>query len=203
MADLRLSRTEAKIGCGLVPPLNSRVNAGAKVRTRCGLIPFKDLAPVVALLPNLRRPIHQPHPEMASKTMSSEVERMERFASNNTTQGFYEDILGDFGFRVVWTTDGGVSANVDVYEIVGREENNAPMLGDVCDGIHDEPDTYLTGFLKWDACCHLYFGEPDNKGYIHICGPESFRKHVALIEYLLERAPKVIPSADDIMWEVT
>jgi hypothetical protein len=125
---------------------------------------------------------------------------MEPFASDKTKQGFYEDILGDFGFRVVWTSDGGVCADVVVYEIVGRDENNLPMLGDICDGIHDEPEPYLRGFLKWDACCHFYFGEADNQGYIHICGPENFRKHIDLFEYLLKRGREIVPGADEKMW---
>lgn len=115
-------------------------------------------------------------------------------------EAFYEDILGDFGFRVVWTRTHDHSVDVDVYEIVARDEMNRPMFGDLCDDADQPPKTYVSGFLKWDACCHFYFGEADNSGYIHICGPENFKKHIELFQYLLKRAPEILPAADESMW---
>lgn len=113
-------------------------------------------------------------------------------------EAFYEDILGELGFRVVWLIEHEYSVSVDVYEITGLDEQNSPMFGDI--GTGETPETYVNGFLKWDACCHFYLGEADNAGYIHMCGPESFKKHVGLFDYLLRRGPELIQASDADMW---
>lgn len=47
----------------------------------------------------------------------------------------------------------------------------------------DEKEQILSGFIKWDGCSHLYFGdkEPDGgaNSYWHACGAEGYRTVVA------------------------
>lgn len=98
-----------------------------------------------------------------------------------------EDILGDFGFRLVWTVESHV-ANVVAYEICGRDcESNAPIFENSPDSLtHVGAESYLTAMIKWDGCSHFNFGDKD--GYIHLCGQGCYAKHCALIKYLWDRA---------------
>lgn len=71
--------------------------------------------------------------------------------------------------------------------------------GEVLDSEH-----YLEGSIKWDTCCHFFFGEKDNAGYIHMCGITSFYDHIALLKSLNELAFDLMD--DDIIrdeeWEM-
>lgn len=50
----------------------------------------------------------------------------------------------------------------------------------------DGTDLYLRGFIKWDLCSHYYFGEDENPGYLHLCGPEAIKRHADLMLHLHE-----------------
>ena len=110
-----------------------------------------------------------------------------------------EDILGTFGFRLVWNVYETTSVEVKAYEVTGRDsKTDTPSferLGAMAsnDDVEDVAlaQPYLTGFMKWDCCCHFNFGR---ESYIHMCGRESFVKHVALIAYLHKRAPELMGS---------
>ena len=53
-----------------------------------------------------------------------------------------------------------------------------------------ETEDYMSGYVKWDGCSHVWFGEEDNgnrDGYLHLCGKEQWELHckmmVAVYEY--------------------
>lgn len=71
----------------------------------------------------------------------------------------------------------------------------------------DEPNTplswdpYLKFYMKWDGCCHVWFGENDSEspdGYLHLCGPECWENHIWLIRELWKFAAEELPMDDDI-----
>ena len=72
------------------------------------------------------------------------------------------------------------SFNAKVYEVNGWELDiaNTPV----------ELELYLSCYIKWDSCSHLWFGEKDDEGiqsgYLHLCGADSFIKHTDLLNYL-------------------
>jgi len=98
-----------------------------------------------------------------------------------------EDILGDFGYRLAWSVSDHW-ADVVVYEIVGRDENNKALFNnkeavsepDV--ESHAEAEPVLTGFVKWDGCSQFDMGNQ------HLCGADSFTKHIALLRHIYHRA---------------
>ncbi len=58
----------------------------------------------------------------------------------------------------------------------------------------EETELYLKGFIKWDGCSHLYFGD---KGYIHLCGKVDFENHKKVLDAVWEVASKKIKNWDD------
>lgn len=44
----------------------------------------------------------------------------------------------------------------------------------------DGANRYIQGFVKWDGCSHINFGEED--GYIHLCGSRSFKDMIFILE---------------------
>lgn len=87
------------------------------------------------------------------------------------------EILGRFGF-VVHVKRQDISkafVNFKVEEIISRLE----------DGSIYETEDYLECTIKWDSCSHFDFGD---KGYIHICGYDSYKKHIQLMEWLYKKA---------------
>lgn len=106
-----------------------------------------------------------------------------------------EDILGEFGFRVVWSVLPHW-ADVEVYEITSRQESaplfhrkDAPTTPDNVPGI-EQADKYLTGYLKWDGCNEL------DQGCHHFCEEEQLIKHCLLLRYLWQRAHELMDSSD-------
>lgn len=65
-----------------------------------------------------------------------------------------------------------------------------------------EAELYLTFYMKWDGCCHVWFGEEDEggkrDGYLHLCGADSWDKHVALMRWLYKWAETEIPMQTDV-----
>lgn len=99
-----------------------------------------------------------------------------------------EDVLGEFGFRVVWRYRPHW-ADVRVYDITSRTVDGEPLfdrdgrtsLPDPVDSI-EEAEVYLDGFVKWDGCSELDQGNP------HWCGAVGFGQHILLLEYIYKRA---------------
>lgn len=82
--------------------------------------------------------------------------------------------IPDFRFTASNIHRAGV--NIKVEEITG--------WGD--DGTYDF-DPYLTCLIKWDSCCHFYFGETLDEtahGYIHMCGVHDLMKHAHVMREL-------------------
>jgi hypothetical protein len=112
-----------------------------------------------------------------------------------------EDVLGDFGFRMVWSVS-DLWADVTAYEITGRGmEENAPLFerkGATCgpDHVesHEDAEEYLDGYVKWDGCTELDMGRP------HWCGPYGYKKHCALLRYIYERAFQLMGREPDDAW---
>ncbi len=62
-----------------------------------------------------------------------------------------------------------------------------------------DKELYLKFYLKWDSCCHVWFGEEEDgksDGYLHLCGPEYWANHTALMTWLYQWAEKAIPMHD-------
>ena len=110
-----------------------------------------------------------------------------------------EDVLGEFGFRVRWSvTD--YHAEVEAYELVSSvpekvfaQKNWRSLPSDVTTDI-DEGEIYLTGFVKWDGCTELSQGQP------HWCGPDGYKKHIALIKYIYHRAFELMGREPEEPW---
>ena len=112
-----------------------------------------------------------------------------------------EDILGNFGFRMVWSVSDRW-ADVTAYEITERDmEENIPMFDRKGDDTgmdqietHEDAEEYLSGFVKWDGCTELDMGQP------HWCGPNGYKKHCALLRYIYERAFELMGRKPDQVW---
>lgn len=65
-----------------------------------------------------------------------------------------------------------------------------------------ESELYLKFYMKWDGCCHVWFGEEDEEGkqdgYLHLCGADSWDKHIALMRWLYKWAEAEIPMQTDV-----
>jgi len=92
------------------------------------------------------------------------------------------------------------SISMDVFEITAWCEDNEKW--EPC-----EEELYLSARIKWDGCCHITFGniDPDtNKqdGYIHMCGIETWKRHVKLMKKIHKFAEKAVDNfEDDERWE--
>lgn len=109
-----------------------------------------------------------------------------------------EDVLGEFGFRLVWSVQDHW-ADVKAFEIVGRNEDGNPLF-DSDDSPNrtmttEDAREYLEGFVKWDGCTELDQGSP------HWCGPYEYRKHFALLRYIYHRAYELMGCEPDEPWE--
>lgn len=109
-----------------------------------------------------------------------------------------EDILGDFGFRVVWSYLPHW-ADVKVYSIEARgmDDGTTPMFpreGRTNSGDHvldiSEAEVYLQGHLKWDGCNEL------DQGSHHFCEEEQLIKHCLLLRYLWQKAHQLMERSD-------
>lgn len=68
------------------------------------------------------------------------------------------------------------------------------------DGAACEFEPYLDFYMKWDGCCHVYFGEKEDgrhDGYLHLCGAGSWERHIFLMAELYRWAEKAIPMQRD------
>jgi len=109
-----------------------------------------------------------------------------------------EDILGEFGFRVVWSYQPHWT-DVKVYSIESREgiEGGAPLF-ERKDAKHSQDtvteiadaEVYLEGYLKWDGCNEL------DQGDHHFCGVDQIIKHCMLLQYLWRRAHELMDASD-------
>lgn len=113
-----------------------------------------------------------------------------------------EDVLGEFGFRVLWETE-ECCAKATAYEIMARDGKTGEPLFDAQEDTENAPvqslydaEIYLTVLVKWDGCTHV-----NSPGYWHWCGPVYYRKHIALVEYLYRRAFELMGRQPDEAWD--
>jgi hypothetical protein len=84
------------------------------------------------------------------------------------------------------------SFDFEVFEVISWSENEKTG----CVDVPHEIEPYISGFIKWDGCCHFYFGG-DIRGYLHLCGKDCIEKHHKIIDYLYDLAKKTIKFFDD------
>lgn len=94
--------------------------------------------------------------------------------------------------------DGDAHVDFKAFEIVGYESDNGkdyniPIYSVDNDNTRDTDKTenYLNGMVKWDGCSHVYYGEKDNGGYIHMCGAQSFKNLSALLLKIYQRCYEI------------
>jgi hypothetical protein len=120
-----------------------------------------------------------------------------------TTNTLIEDVLRDythgFGFRLKWEIQ-SYWINVKAYEITSYDVDdyskiyfhtkNAPGYPDDTERIEDA-DIYLEGYVKWDGCSELQQGQQ-----YHWCGVNGYKNHIALLNYIYNRAMELMSDAD-------
>lgn len=120
-------------------------------------------------------------------------------AEQPSTEGLSSIVLfsgdGQYArFRLTVTDRSSYTISGKVEEITSWEWDEAWIPGD--------SELYLTFYMKWDGCCHVWFGEEDEggkqNGYIHLCGAESWDRHVALMRWLYKWAETAIPMQTDV-----
>lgn len=102
-------------------------------------------------------------------------------------------------FRLTVTERSDHAISGDIEEITAWE----------CDDAHTPCDSehYMSFYMKWDGCCHVWFGEKlDDKthdGYLHLCGADSWDKHIALMRWLYKWAAAAIPMDKDVAGDLS
>lgn len=115
-----------------------------------------------------------------------------------------EDVLGEFGFRLVWQVDNYV-ANVAAYKIasivIGDTDADDVIQFESVSGTGeqftadlDSSIIYLDGFVKWDGCTELDMGCP------HWCSPLDYIKHGELLKHIYHRAFELMGRTPDEAW---
>lgn len=51
----------------------------------------------------------------------------------------------------------------------------------------DEANRLVDGYVKWDGCSHVHFGDLDSDGYMHMCGGVDF----AIMLWVLREVPAI------------
>ena len=128
-----------------------------------------------------------------------------------------EDVFGEFGFRVRWTLypshiEGVFCiATAEVWEILTYRNfhgpNQSPCFhkdgADDCSehvDTVDESDKYLRARIKWDGCSNVDFQEETET---HLCGTVEWKKHIALLCYLYNRAFQLMNRDMEDPWDST
>ena len=128
-----------------------------------------------------------------------------------------KNLIEDIGdFLVVWEP-GDYAVNFKVYAIEARLMSGDGVPAHNGSGVaefesaagdgqstidREKAQTFMTGFFKWDCCCHVYPTNDKDIGsaYWHFDGPEGFDRIRGLFTYLQKTAPAHIKKADDILW---
>lgn len=113
-----------------------------------------------------------------------------------------ENIGGDFGVTVIYriATRGQVHCEFLAVQIVARGSgDDAPYykrLGATSSDDHvTDPAVaqYLAkGSVKWDGCSHVYFGQADNSGYVHLCGRQSWLLFAEMLPKIYDRCGELM-----------
>lgn len=107
-----------------------------------------------------------------------------------------DDCLGDFGFRVRYRYT-ATWCDVEAFEFVARFEDGHGEFNKKDYVVSPDPvralddaQPYITGFIKWDGCSEFDWKET------HLCGPDGFRRHFALLECMYRKSQKLMGRAD-------
>jgi hypothetical protein len=73
------------------------------------------------------------------------------------------------------------SATFNVLEATSWDAENKEVL---------ETEHYLKGYIKWDGCGHIWFGDED--GYMHLCGKSNFESLKQVMDAIWEICSKKI-----------
>lgn len=85
-----------------------------------------------------------------------------------------------------------ISATFSVYEVTSWDgETGEPV----------DKERYLKGYIKWDGCSHIWFGEEEGQGYIHLCGKRYFDRHKEVMDAIWEMCSKKIKGFDPVAAE--
>jgi hypothetical protein len=81
------------------------------------------------------------------------------------------------------------------YDVVLYEEatEGPGLLGGTADIA--KAARYVHGFIKWDGCSHLYFGDDD--GYLHVCGSRNWVQLTKTLDAVLALARSALPTLAD------
>lgn len=99
----------------------------------------------------------------------------------------------------VGDTERGVTIQYDVFEYYMNfrvTEHEYPPDEEVAPNV-------MNGFVKWDGCSHFYFGDPENDGYLHLCGSWHLRKFTWAVEEVFRIAEREVPQFDKYFAGVT
>lgn len=114
-----------------------------------------------------------------------------------------EDVGGEFGATVRYQVhENNCSVEFFAAEILGRtEDGNAIYWGKDANSFPsdkdaykvDDAERYVAGFVKWDGCSHVDFG--DENGQLHMCGRGDFNKLAAILAEIYERCGTLMKAA--------
>lgn len=95
-----------------------------------------------------------------------------------------EDAHVDFeAFEIIGGSENIDGSDVFMFEGVGGCGFDDKATNDIT-----KANKYIHGTIKWDGCSHVYFGD---EGYIHLCGPEHFKKLGALLAKVYQRCYEI------------
>lgn len=116
---------------------------------------------------------------------------------------YWEDIQCEAVFTL-HKREFGQSLDFAVYEVLGESEGERYYEGKGGCGWDDKAttdiknaNTLFRGYIKWDACSHVYFGDDD--GYIHVCGFHSWKNLHEAIKRVWNFATECEFSEDDFL----
>jgi hypothetical protein len=96
----------------------------------------------------------------------------------------------DKKFRATVLDKGDYSVSGYIDEVVAWDETDES-------GDSWEYERYLKFYMKWDACCHINFGQESHPGYLHLCEPSSWHNHCQLMQELFDWSVQTIPKHMD------
>ena len=73
-----------------------------------------------------------------------------------------------------------VSVQFKVFEVTSWSTNEKVI----------DTEKYLEGYIKWDGCSHIWFGDEDK--YIHLCGVGAWKNHNQVMDAIWEVCSKKI-----------
>lgn len=92
-------------------------------------------------------------------------------------------------FEVYKITANGEDANGN-FTVRNYKRQGAKTSDDMTENL-SEAQTAFEGYIKWDACSHVTFGDED--GYLHLCGGRSWKNIIEAINRIWKIAEEKLP----------